>query len=339
MSKATKLPSGNWRVQVCLGVDAEGKTIRRSITAPSKKEAEFKAAEMRLTRQHTERMTLKEACERYCDSRRNTLSASTMKEYDRFTKTCKHPIMKMDIREITTDDAQKFIDDLARRYAPKTVRNRYAMISSVLSVYQPLVKYKTTLPKTQEEDVYIPDPDTIRRLAVKLRERESWLFVPFLLASQCGLRASEISGLQYKHIRGNLIDVRQAKVAGSDGPHLKETKTKAGKRTVRAGDYVIAQLGEGKKDDFVVPQSAWMISDAWGDFMRSLTDEEYFSFHKLRHYFASNALLLGIPKLYVARMMGHKGEAMLDKIYAHTFQTSQSTFLERVAASSDEFFK
>ena len=338
MPKATKLPSGNWRVQVCLGTDADGKQIRRSVTAPTKKEAEYKAAELQLTRQRTERMTLKQACERYCDSRRNTLSASTMREYDRFTATCDNKIMKMDIREITTDHLQTFIDDLARRYAPKTVRNRFTMISSVLSVYMPLVKYKTVLPKTQDEDVYIPEPDTVRRLGAILKERESWLYVPFLLASQCGLRASEISGLQYKHIRGNLIDVRQARVAGSDGPTLKETKTKAGKRTVRAGDYVISQLGEGKKDDFVVTQSAWMISDAWGDFMRTLTDEEYFSFHKLRHFFASNALLLGIPKIYVARMMGHKGEAMLDRIYAHTFKTSQSTFDERVAASSDAFF-
>lgn len=339
MPKAIKLPSGNWRVQVTLGTDAAGKQIRRSVTAPTKKEAEYKAAELQLTRQNTERMTLREACERYCDTRRNTLSASTMREYDRFTGTCDHRIMKADIRTITTDDLQTFIDDLARRYSPKTVRNRYAMISSVLSVYMPLVKYKTTLPKTREEDVYIPEPDTVRRLGAILKERESWLYVPFLLASQCGLRASEISGLQYKHIRGNLIDVRQAKVAGSDGPALKETKTKAGKRTVRAGDYVIAQLGTGKKDDFVVPQSAWQISDAWGDFMRTLTDEEYFSFHKLRHFFASNALLLGIPKIYVAQMMGHKGEAMLDKIYAHTFKTSQSSFLEQIAASSDAFFK
>ena len=37
MAKAKKLPSGKWRVQVFLGKDADGKQIRRSITAPTKK--------------------------------------------------------------------------------------------------------------------------------------------------------------------------------------------------------------------------------------------------------------------------------------------------------------
>ena len=337
--KAKKLPSGNWNCQVYIGMDSNGKKIVESVTAPTKKEAEYKASELKLKRQRKDKMTLREAFTRYCDSRRNTLSASTMREYDRFTRTCASPLMDRDIREITTDDAQRFVDDMARRYAPKTVRNRYGMFSSVMAVYQPLVKYKVTLPKFVDEDVYIPEPSTIRRLAAILRERESWLYVPFLLASQCGLRASEIAGLQYKHIRGNVIDIRQAKVAGSEGPVVKTTKTKAGKRTVRAGDYVIEQLGKGKPDQFVVDHSAWMISDAWGDFMRTLTDEEYFSFHKLRHYFASNALLLGVPKKYVAVMMGHKGDQMLDKIYAHTFKTPQASFEEQIAASSDNFFR
>lgn len=336
--KAKKLPSGNWRAQVYLGT-VDGKRIVQSVTAPTKNEAEYKASQLKLTRHQTDSMTLREAFTRYCDSRRNTLSASTMREYDRLTRTCSSPLMDRDIRGITTEDAQRFVDEMAKKYAPKTVRNRYGMFSSVMSIYLPLVKFKVTLPRVDDEEVYIPEPETVRRLGAILRERESWLYVPFLLASQCGLRASEIAGLQYKHIRGNLIDVHQAKVAGSDGPVIKTAKTKAGKRTVRAGDYVISQLGTGRKNDFIVEQSAWMISDGWGDFMRTLTDEEYFSFHKLRHYFASNALLLGVPKKYVAVMMGHKGEQMLDKIYAHAFKTPQAAFEERVATSSDAFFR
>ena len=45
MATARRLPSGSWRVQVYAGRDAAGKRIYRSITAPTKKEAEYVAAE------------------------------------------------------------------------------------------------------------------------------------------------------------------------------------------------------------------------------------------------------------------------------------------------------
>ena len=54
MAKAKKLPSGKWRVQVFLGKDAEGKQIRRSITAPTKKEAEQQAALLAALREKDE---------------------------------------------------------------------------------------------------------------------------------------------------------------------------------------------------------------------------------------------------------------------------------------------
>lgn len=47
MAKAKKLPSGSWRAQVFVGLDENGKQIRKSFTAPTKKEAEFLAAEFK----------------------------------------------------------------------------------------------------------------------------------------------------------------------------------------------------------------------------------------------------------------------------------------------------
>lgn len=40
MASATKLKSGNWRCVAFLGKDKEGRQIRKSFTAPTKKEAE-----------------------------------------------------------------------------------------------------------------------------------------------------------------------------------------------------------------------------------------------------------------------------------------------------------
>lgn len=336
MAKAERLPSGNWRIRVYAGKDENGKDIRKSFTGSTKREVELLAAQFVADIPKGGSMTLRAAYTRYCDSRRNVLSGSTMREYARIAKSSTYPIMDMDIASLTTDNIQRAVDHMARAHSPKTVRNHYGLLSSVLKTYRPNAAFQITLPKRQSQDVYIPEPDTIRRLYYLLQG--SWLFVPFLLASQCGLRASEIAGLQYRHVQPDRILVRQARVASENGEYIKGTKTKSGRREVRCSAHVIEALGTGKATEFVVKQSAWQISDGWGDFMRKHPEEQYFSFHKLRHYFASHALLLGIPKKYVADMMGHKSEHMLDEIYEHVFKTAQSQFGDQLAAAGDRFF-
>ena len=336
MATAKKTAAGTWKIQVYAG-KKNGKRQYIQFTRSTKREAELAALEWQGSRPSRQDMTLRQAYRQYIADRDAVLSPSTIREYTRIAEHASSPILDAQIERITLAEVQHTINDLSRKYAPKTVKNRYGLFTAVMRTFCPDRTYRVALPRQKKKDVYIPEPETITRLYEKAKGK--WIEIPFLLAAECGLRASEIAGLQYKHIRGNNIDIRQAKVAGADGPVLKSTKTKSGKRTVRAGDYVIEQIGKGKPDEFVVNQSAWMISDAWGDFMRTLTDEEYFSFHKLRHFFASNALLLGIPKKYVAEMMGHKGDQMLDKIYAHTFKTPSASFKEQVARSSDAFFK
>ena len=46
MAKAKQLPSGSWRCMAYLGKDKKGKIIRKSITAPTKSEAEALCKEL-----------------------------------------------------------------------------------------------------------------------------------------------------------------------------------------------------------------------------------------------------------------------------------------------------
>ena len=45
MANSKQMPSGNWRVQVFLGTNADGKKMKKSITAPTRWQAEMLAAE------------------------------------------------------------------------------------------------------------------------------------------------------------------------------------------------------------------------------------------------------------------------------------------------------
>ncbi len=82
MAKAKKLPSANWRVQVFIGKDANGKNIMKSFCAPTHKEAEKLAAEFELTgKKNLKRFTVGQAFDGYMALKRNVLSPSTIHGY------------------------------------------------------------------------------------------------------------------------------------------------------------------------------------------------------------------------------------------------------------------
>ena len=69
-----QLPSGNW----CCQFRLDGKT--KTVTAPTRKEAEYRALEMQMDGKRKQRtgLTVSEAVRKYIDSRDGILSPSTI---------------------------------------------------------------------------------------------------------------------------------------------------------------------------------------------------------------------------------------------------------------------
>ena len=87
MAKAKKLPSGSWRVLQFVGLDADGKRQYKSFTAPTKREAEFLAAEyVAKKKRPSGRMTVGEAIDRYIESKDGVLSPTTVSGYQKIRR-------------------------------------------------------------------------------------------------------------------------------------------------------------------------------------------------------------------------------------------------------------
>ena len=87
MATAKKLPSGNWRVNLFVGKDINGKRIYKSFTAETKKQAEFLAAEYNLKRKEKPKeITVGDAIDGYIASKENVLSPSTIVGYKNIRK-------------------------------------------------------------------------------------------------------------------------------------------------------------------------------------------------------------------------------------------------------------
>ena len=73
--------------------------------------------------------------------------------------------------------------------------------------------------------------------------------LPFLLAVWLGLRTSEIRGLTWDCLDGDILTIKQAMVDGEDGPQLKQPKTYSGNRKLKVPPYIMGLFAASPRTD------------------------------------------------------------------------------------------
>ncbi len=325
MAKAKKLKSGNWRVLVYEYTDENKKRHYKSFTAPTKKEAEYKAIEYSLSRPSDsyEDLTLREAYDNYISSKSAVLSPSTIAGYERSKKNHFQKLMPMKLSKITAKHIQIAVNELAVDHSPKTVRNAHGLLHSVIKSYTTNFEFNTTLPQKIKPQYTIPTTEDINKLLEVADER---IRIPILLASNGGLRRSEICALTPDDFTDLGVNINKAVVYDKDKKAIvKTTKTIAGTRFVPLPQYLINEI----KNWAYFGCSPSMLQ---GWFYRTLekVDVPHFSFHKLRHYFASELHAQGVPDKYIAKIGGWETTAVLQNIYQHTLRDKQEEIETKV---------
>lgn len=338
MAKAKKLPSGNWRVLVFTGYDENKKRKYKSFTHENKKEAEFLAAEYIAKndfKSSQPMLTFAQAMSQYIQGKSNILSPSTILNYKRLMNQKFQALNEKNIYDITQDDIQQYINQESVGHSPKTVRNIHGLITAVFATYRPDFVLRTTLPQKRKHEIMIPTEDNIKEIYRYVKGTEMEL--PFLLASQLGLRASEIAGLTKEciDIKHDTITINQARVASESGTSLKTPKSYSGFRTLEC-DHQLCLKALNAPGNFVVSLSSSQISRRWHTVIRKIPNVPIFNFHALRHYFASKALLQNIPQKYIAEMMGHASLNLLNEVYQHTFSNKKQEYGKLMASLTQD---
>lgn len=336
MATAKKLASGNYRVRVYVGKNKDGKPQYKSFTAPTKKEAEFAAAQYSRTSidVRSSDLTLKQAIERYIKSKENVLSPSTVRGYYVVPEQYMPDLMQMRLKKINAEIIQEQFNEFARDYSPKTCRNAHGLISAVLKIHRPDLQLNTTLPQKKKSDIYVPDEKEVKRI-LKL-VKGTVLEIPFVLATQCGLRASEISGLMLEHVYKDYIEIKQARVDGRNGSVIKPPKSVAGYRKIPISKTLYKLIKDNACGERVCILKSGDISDRWSKFRENSNLPAKLNFHALRHHYASKCLLLGMPQKYIAELMGHGGLDMIEKVYQHTFPSAMEEYANKLRENMDQ---
>lgn len=339
MATAKKLPSGSYRVNLYIGKTAKGKRQYKSFTADTKKEAEYLAAQYNQTRNETisNSLLFRAAVENYIKSKENVMSPSTLRSYRAILRNDVQLLMDTKLKDITPQQVQIVFNSFAASHSPKTCRNVHGLVSSVLKMYRPELVLNTTLPQKSKRDIYVPDSGEVTKILELVEGTE--LEVPFLLATQCGLRASEISGLETSSVHDDCIEIKQARVRGERGEAVKLPKSYAGFRRVPISSSLGKFLKEKSVDNRVCPHSSDWITHNWSRFRERNKLPAHLNFHALRHHFPSRCLLMGMPQKYIAEIMGHSSVNMIERVYQHTFPSAMEQYAQQLREQNERFMQ
>ena len=329
MAKAKKLPSGTWRIRICLGKDKNGKYVYKSFTASDKKRCERMAAEYADTHRTVEDgLSFGDAMNAYIESRTAVLSPSTIRGYRNIQKQLKtlySAFCDVSVQDINQQLLQTLINEMTMFVSPKTIRNRHGLITSVIR-YKGYMPPVVKLPDRIKPDLRIPDTDDVKKLLEMSRGTE--MEIPIMLAAFAPMRRGEIVALRMEDIQGNVIHVKRAIVEDVSGNLVeKSPKTYDSDRHILMPEFVIDRINEvGHITDTDKPR---MLTLRFERLVKKCGLEGV-RFHDLRHFCASWLHAQGVPEEYILERGGWSTDGIMKNVYRHALASEQAEINKKI---------
>lgn len=319
-----KLPSGSYRLQIRINGEY------RSITAATAKECKLRAEEMRArqvlgqTISARTSLTLGQAIDRFIEDRSAVLSPSTIRNYIGIRNNRFQSVINRRLNRI--DNWQGLINDEAKTCSAKTLKNGWALISTVLAenkIEVPDVK----LPQIIKKERTWLDSNQITLLleAIKDTDRD---FEAAVILGLHSLRLSEILALSVSDIYDDKVHVAGAVVKGPDGLVKKETnKNTTSRRNI---PVLIPRLYD------VLPTEGPIVSLAEQTLNKYLkrvcaeNDLPIVTMHCLRHSFVALGVEKNIPIDVIQRLGGWSDYDTIKRVYTHISESVMNRYAEEL---------
>ena len=322
--KARQLPSGSWNVRIM----CNGKSY--SFTDPDKRRVMRRAAEFaEQCREDIDNPRLADALEKYVEERAESLSPATIRGYNSIVRAIRtqSPIANKRIMSLTDRDIQTIIRNID---SPKTQRNYVNLISSATG-RKFSVHYRNKRPK----EIQVPTALEVLGLVQIFRKTE--LEVPVLLGAYAGLRRGEICALTIQDLDGDYLHISKDMVLDDFGMWIiKEPKTPASNRIVLLPHHVAERI---RKRGHITNLHPNVITKRFISKQEQLGIETPYTFHSLRHFFASYLHAQQIPDAYVLRAGGWSTPHVMQKVYRHALDNEHLEYSQKAVSAFQNPFQ
>lgn len=315
--KARKLPSGKWQTQVLDYIDAYGKRHVRSFTAATKAEAEFMAAKFKTERTEGGRDgAVADMVERTIRQKAGTLSPATLRGYEKIYKNQikDAPFGRIRVAALTTDKVQLWISwMMARGLSPKSIKNAIGLFTSCYQYSGGEKTFRVKLPPARNARRHVPSIGDVEAVMRYFKDDPD-MTAAIRLCAFASLRRGEICALTARDVdrKNRRIIVDKAVTETPSGEWiLKQPKTAASVRAVPVSQFVIDALPKSGKIVSIPP------SQITNRFCRAVQRLKVtpFTFHDLRHFYASLAHNCGVSDITIQASAGWASSATMKNIY------------------------
>lgn len=343
MAAAKQLPSGSWRVRV---YDKEtGKYLSFTSDLPGKagkNEAEYMAKAWQTSHKKKNiesTKTVSEVVKEYIESKEPLLSPSSIRGYYIILRTAIDGIGEKKVNQLTEKDLQFWISSNALRYAPKSVKSQYGLVTAALRQERIQLDFKAVmLPKIPKTEKKIPNEKEIS-LILHIIEGTS-VELPVTIAVCLGMRQSEIAGIKWSDYDGSYLNIHAAVVPNKENKYVfKEgTKSAASTRRIEVDGILKKRLDRAERvSEFISP----MLPSSVLRKFNHLCDKNglpRFTMHEQRHGNASMMLAKGVPDKYAMKRLGQSSPNMVKNVYQHLYESKEKEVAETVSKAFEDIF-
>lgn len=324
---ARQLPSGNWSVQLRI----DGKSI--SITKPTEREAVAEAMAVKqgiieFKKTPMADRTLSQAIDLWIADNEYRLSPATIRGYITCKDNAFKTLMPMRCGKITDKMIAAAINNECRKYAAKTVVNRWRFIAQVLE-WAVDERFEPALPQVIVEPAEFLDKEELDTFLKSIKGKKVEITALLAISS---LRRSEMAALSWDkgdidlknrwiHVRGAMVPDKDHKMVTKD-----TNKNSSSRRDVPIIDPLYEALSavEWKKGR-VVPQHPATMLTRINKACRDAGVPEV-GCHGLRHSFASLCHILNVPPAVAMEIGGWSDRATMDRIYTHVSKRTKHSY-------------
>ena len=268
---------------------------------------------------------------------------------------------KLELGKVKRADIQKFINSKAEKLGAGYITLMKVVISDSLKVAEMDKQILVStckgikLPKIGKKDVTPLTTDNVKKL-LAVAEPGTTLYSIIFMALRTGMRRGEIAGLQWDCIdftAGTITIKQQAKYDGTlKNVVLGKTKTETSNRVIplektlaevlkshkakQAQEKLLAgEAYQNNKMVFAEPDGSIIVPTNISQRFKKITkiaEIPQFTFHDLRHTFASIAISRGLSIKTVSTMLGHAKINMTLDTYGHLLPGDMEAVIDAVAA-------